>query len=163
MLRLTRILPARAHIAGLRVAHAVRVRWWRDSRCTVRGCRVLVLDPAGRVLLIRHSYGTGDWMLPGGGLGRSEDPVRGGCREVQEETGCRLDHAVSLGRTDDPLSASESYLIAGWTADEPRADGRELTAARFFPVDGLPARLAGRLASALPEMVKAASSARLGR
>jgi len=160
VLRLTRLLPAGVHIAALRIAHAVRVHWWRISRCAVRGCRVLVLDRAGRVLLIRHSYGSGDWMLPGGGLGRREDPVGGACREAQEETGCRLDPAVSLGRTDDPVSASETHLVAGWTDDVPRADGREIVAAQFFALDALPRPLAPRLAATLPPMVKAASAAR---
>ena len=63
-------LPAPLHIAGLRLAHALRRRWWRLARllgrAPVRGCRVLVLDREERVLLIRHSYGERHWTLPGG-------------------------------------------------------------------------------------------------
>ena len=163
MLRLDQLLPVRVHIAGLRVAHAVRLRWWRVSKCAVRGCRVLAIDPDGRVLLIRHSYGSSEWMLPGGGLARGEDPVVGGLREVVEETGCRLDQGVVLGRTDDPISQSETHLVAGWTADMPRADGREIVAAEFFALDALPDRLACRLAAELPDWVRAATTARLPR
>lgn len=160
MLRLIHILPPRAHIAGLRVAHAVRLRWWRLRKRAARGCRVLVIDPAGRVLLIRHSYGSGQWMLPGGGLGRGEDPVAGGLREVAEETACRADPAVLLGRIDTPTSSSETHLVAGWSADAPRADGREIIAAEFFALDALPADMGRRLASELPEWVRAAKAAR---
>lgn len=160
MLRLARLLPAGAHIAGLRVAHAIRLRWWRVSKCTVRGCRVLVIDRAGRVLLIRHSYGSGEWMLPGGGLARREDPVAGGLREVAEETGVRLDPAVALGRIDEPASQSETHLVAGWTTDEARADEREIIAAQFFALDALPERLACGLGTQLPEWLRAATAAR---
>lgn len=160
MLRLNQVLPARAHIAGLRIAHAVRLRWWRFSRCAVRGCRALVIDGQGRVLLIRHSYGSGDWMLPGGGLGRGEDPVTGAAREVAEETACRLDPAVWLGRIDAPDSSSETHLVAGWTADDPRADGREIIAAQFFSPAALPAPLTRGLAAGLPEWLRAATAAR---
>lgn len=160
MLRLRHILPARAHIAGLRVAHAVRVQWWRIARVTVRGCRVLVLNGAGQVLLIRHSYGSGEWMLPGGGLARGEDPLTGGLREVWEETRVRLDPAVELGCFTDPVSRHEAFLLAGWTADEPCADGREIVEARFFAAHALPETTSAKLRERLPGWITAATTAR---
>lgn len=161
MLRLiVALLPARLHIAGLRTAHAVRLRWWKLAGSKVRGCRVLVLDAEERVLLIRHSYGSGQWMLPGGGLGRREDPVTGGAREVREETGVRLYMAVSLGRTDDPASLHETHLIAGWTDDQPRPDGREILEAGFFPADALPPNRSERVAALLANWLRAAKAAR---
>ena len=160
MLRVDQILPARAHIAGLRIAHAVRVQWWRWSGAKVRGCRVLVLDAQGQVLLIRHSYGSGDWMMPGGGLGRDEDPVAGGLREVWEETHCRLHPAVEIGHFNDPVSRREAHVVAGWTDDEPRADGREIIEARFFALDALPEAISIKLRDRLPEWIKAATAAR---
>lgn len=160
MLRIDRILPARAHIAGLRVAHAVRVRWWRISGVVLRGCRVLVFDAEGQVLLIRHSYGSGEWMMPGGGLARGEAPLAGGLREVWEETQCRLDPAIEIGRFNDPVSQHEAYLLAGWTTDEPQADGREIVEARFFAADALPEPMSTRLRERLPEWIRAATAAR---
>lgn len=158
--RLARILPATLHIAALRLAHAVRLRWWRIVRRRVRGCRVLVLDGADRVLLIRHSYGSGRWMHPGGGLGRAEHPVDGAQREVWEETGCRIEGALVLSRSDDPLSGHETWFVAGWTQDHPRPDGREIVEAAFFAVDALPQAIAPVLAERLPALVTAAAAAR---
>lgn len=160
MLRLTRLLPPGVHIAGLRLAHAVRLRWWKLAGSRVRGCRVLVLDHAERVLLIRHSYGSGQWMLPGGGLGRKEDAVAGARREVAEEVGLTLDDAFLVGRTDDPLSLHETWLVAGWTDGRPQADRREVVEAAFFAADALPAGTAPRLLRELAEWVRAAKAGR---
>ncbi len=160
MLRLERLLPAWLHIAALRIAHRLRVRWWRWSGSAVRGCRVLVLDPAGQVLLIRHSYDAGRWMLPGGGLARGEAPESAALREVREEAGCRLAPVVALFRVDDPASQHETWLVAGWSADAPLADGREIIEARFYPADALPGPLGRGLAERLPDWITAATAAR---
>lgn len=167
MLRLDRFLPAPVHIAGLRVVHAVRLRWWRVAGRiggrTVRGCRALVIDPQGRVLLIRHSYGSGHWMLPGGGLGPREDPLAGAARELAEETGVTLHDAVLLGEATDPLSLHETYLVAGWSDDLPVPDGREILAAGWFAPDALPQPMSERFAELLPERFRAAQAARPAR
>ena len=129
----------------------------------VRGCRVLVLDGEERVLLIRHSYGSGHWMLPGGGLSRREDPETGARREVHEETAVLLHTALIIGRTDDALSPHETHLVAGWTEDAPQPDRREILEAAFFALDALPEPLAPRLAEQLSGWVTAAGAARPAR
>jgi 8-oxo-dGTP pyrophosphatase MutT (NUDIX family) len=63
------------------------------------GARVLLLDPANRVLLI-HALNPADpdhhwWELPGGGLDHGEDLQAAARREVAEETGITL---LALGR-----------------------------------------------------------------
>lgn len=161
MPRLERLLPRALHIAGLRLAHAVRLRWWRFSGARIRGCRVLVLDADERVLLIRHSYGSGQWMLPGGGLSAHEDPETGAAREVSEETAVHLHRTVSLGRIDDPMSRHETHLIAGWTRDlAPQADRREIIEAGFFALDALPDGIGPRLADQLRGWIRAMQAAR---
>jgi 8-oxo-dGTP pyrophosphatase MutT (NUDIX family) len=160
VLRLEHWLPARLHIAGLQIAHAVRVRWWRISGRRVRGVRVLAIDPYGRVLLIRHSYGSAGWMLPGGGLAGDEDVALGGCREVLEETAVAVADPIVLGRTDAPDSIHESWLVAGWSADDPVPDGREIVAAGWFALDRLPDPIAPWLAAQIAERITAAQAAR---
>lgn len=58
------------------------------------GC-VLLVDAAGRVLLQERDEGApidpDRWGLPGGHLEPGEDPLAGAYREVEEETGVRLE------------------------------------------------------------------------
>ncbi|HSW81575.1 MAG TPA: NUDIX hydrolase [Candidatus Saccharimonas sp.] len=49
--------------------------------------RVLLLNPAGEVLLVRSWLGHQSWSLPGGGLQRGEVPLDAAIREIKEETG----------------------------------------------------------------------------
>jgi len=162
-------LPAPLHVAALRLAHAVRRRWWRLSRrlgaSPIRGCRVLVLDREERVLLIRHSYGERHWTLPGGGLGRREDVLAAASREVREECACRLADPVLLGLAGEAPrdGLHEVHLVAGWTSDVAVADRREIAAAAFFAADNLPEGVSARLAGRLPDYLTRARAARPAR
>jgi len=158
-------LPAPLHIAGLRLAHALRRRWWRLARrlgrAPVRGCRVLVLDEGDRVLLIRHSYGERHWTLPGGGLGRGEDVLEAAAREVREECGCRVTGSFLLGQGQGPRDGlHEVWLVAGWSTDAAMADGREIAEAGFFALEALPDPLSPRFAGSLADYVTTAKAAR---
>lgn len=64
--------------------------------------RVLLLDPADRVLLFRGHDPAGTdprsyWFTVGGGLQAGESPAQGACRETYEETGVRLVPADLVG------------------------------------------------------------------
>lgn len=154
------LIPAPLHRALLRLAHAVRRRWWRLVGAQVEGCRVMALDEAGRVLLIRHSYASDKWMPPGGGLGRGEDAVAAAARELREETGCILLEARNIGISHEDLHGADNrvHLVVGMAAGEPRADQREVIAARFFALDALPPDLVETLGEELPRWVAAYSS-----
>ncbi len=134
-------LPGPLHRIVLRTAHTLRLYWWRKTRRTVRGTNVIATDAQGRVLLVRHSYHASQtWMLPGGGLSAGESPVAAAMRELVEETGCTL----ASPRHIDSVTLNRSgwtnlvELVAGRTDDSPRADGREIIAARFFDPADLP-------------------------
>ena len=143
------LIPAPLHRAGLRLAHAVRKRWWRVAKVTPRGCRVMAFDAEGRVLLIRHSYGSGSWMLPGGGLGRGETPLAAAGRELLEETGLELLQSRCLNRVDEPLygTTNQVYLVSGTAQGTLCCDGREVIEAQFFATDALPVGLSPALAA----------------
>lgn len=150
------LIPPTLHRIGLRLAHALRKVWWRWRKPLVVGCRVLVTDREGRILLVRHSYGSGRWMLPGGGLRRGEDVVAAAARELVEETGCRLEAGRLATIAREPLAGttSEVHVVAGTTSDSPVADEREIAEVKFFALDALPANLSPGLAEAIPGWLK---------
>ena len=145
------LIPAPLHRLALRLAHGVRRRWWRLFQVRLEGCRVLAIDSAGRVLLIRHSYGSGKWLLPGGGIARGEAPLAAAQRELAEETGLSLATARCLAVIDEPLygTLNRFHLVCGTARGDLCCDGREVIAAQFFGAAEWPADLSPRLAAQL--------------
>lgn len=135
-----RLIPPPLHRAALRLAHAARHRWRKLVKAPLAGVSVLVLDLEGRLLLVRHSYGPGGWALPGGGMGRGEEPLDAARREVREEVGCALERVEVVEQIAETISGSPhtAWLVAGRTQDHPRPDRREVIEARFFPLHSLP-------------------------
>ncbi|XJJ66044.1 NUDIX domain-containing protein [Novosphingobium sp. BL-8A] len=113
---------------------------WRIRRPRLEGVRVLALDPEGRILLLRHSYGSGKWMPPGGGMNRSEDALAAGMREFEEETGRPLLDGRALIVIDEDLQGASNrvHMVVGRVEGTPRWDGREIVEIAFFPLDDLP-------------------------
>ncbi len=135
-----RILPRSLHRVALRWAHVIRHRWRRLAKLPLAGVSVFVTDGEGRLLLVRHSYGPGGWALPGGGMGRGEEPLDAACREVREEVGCLIEAPRVLDKIEETISGAPhtAWLVAGTTRDYPRPDKREVIEARFFPLHSLP-------------------------
>ncbi|MCB2051270.1 MAG: NUDIX domain-containing protein [Novosphingobium sp.] len=146
---IARVLPAPLHRLGLRVAHALRKRYWRWRRPLLVGCSVMVFRVADggqrSVLLVRHSYGSGRWGLPGGAVARGEDPASAALRELREEVGLDLDALHLVGSVVRDLHGARNQLemFSALSNAEPQIDGREIVAAGYFPLDALPPDLAG--------------------
>jgi 8-oxo-dGTP pyrophosphatase MutT (NUDIX family) len=147
------LLPAPLHRQLLRLAHRIRVCWWQVVKPQIEGCRVIGVDADGRVLLVRHAYGSPMWMPPGGGVKHGENPALAGAREFEEEVGCRLEQPREIATTFDSFHGARNlvHIIHGTTSGTPRPDGREIAAAAFFALDALPADLARGLAEKLPQ------------
>lgn len=152
------LIPAPLHRAGLRLAHALRRHWWRLAGVKLMGCRIFAFDQAGRILLIRHSYGSGNWMLPGGGIDRGEEPLAAALRELQEECGCRLDQPRLFAVSEERLygTVNRVHLVAGTAVGVPRGDGREVIELGFFSEHELPQPLSPTLTARLEEWLDAA-------
>lgn len=157
-----RLIPSPAFRTALRMAHRVRLQWWRVRKPRLAGCRVLAFDAGERLLLVRHSYGSGKWMPPGGGLGRGEDALAAAARELLEETACRLDEAVLIALSTEQVGAARNdvHIVGGYTSDTPCPDGREIIEARFFELHLLPENMPGQFRENLSEWITAAKAAR---
>ena len=118
--------------------------------------RVLLLDPAGRVLLVRghdpdHPEAGGWWFTPGGGLEPGEDARAAAVREAFEETGHRVaDLTGPVARRSSVfpfegrlIEQRELYFVAHVPAFEPSSAGwtelerRALSGARWWTLDEL--------------------------
>lgn len=145
------LIPPPLHRAALRLAHGIRKRWWRLRKARLTGCSVITLDPCGRVLLVRHSYGSGYWSLPGGRVGRGEDPADTAQRELYEEVSCRMTEMRRVAVLTEVLHGAQNvvHLYAGVTEDRPEEDGREILEVRFFPMADLPHPISPTVAARL--------------
>lgn len=134
------LIPAPLHRLALRVGNALRVGWWHLARPRIHGVSVIARDDAGRVLLIRQTYGPRQWVLPGGGLRGGEPPIEAAAREFQEELGCPLAGLSLLRVLEEPLHGATNvvHLFTATLAGQPQPDGREVAAAQMFPLQRLP-------------------------
>ncbi len=117
-------------------------RLWRLLRPRTRGVKVMLFNPAGELLLVRHSYGdTGLFMLPGGGVRPFERPEAAAVREIREELACGVEGLafVSVHAATREGKRDTVHLYCARAAGPVRADGVEIAEARFFPLDALPA------------------------
>lgn len=138
-----RLIPPALHRQLYRLAYELRRRWLRVRGGTLFGCSIAVRDNRGWLLMVRHSYGSGEWQFPGGGVGRDEPPEVAIRREIAEELSFSVDELALLGIVEESYHGATNvvHVFVGLAQGLPRPDGREIVEARFFPPDGLPAGL----------------------
>jgi 8-oxo-dGTP pyrophosphatase MutT (NUDIX family) len=114
--------------------------WWRWRKPDRSSVIVVIFDHAGRVLLVRHSYGRSRWTVPGGGIDKGEDPAGAAAREVREELGCDLAGLSALGPVyaDDSGSRDCRHVFSARVVGKPVADQREIVAVGWFDPARLP-------------------------
>jgi 8-oxo-dGTP pyrophosphatase MutT (NUDIX family) len=135
------LIPAPLHRRLYRLADWGRRQWWRVRKPNRSSAHVIAFDEAGRVLLVKHSYGRPIWTVPGGGIGRGEEPAAAAVREFHEELGCELAGLVALPPNERQVSGSRDlqHGFAARLAGIPVADQREIVAAELFDPQALPA------------------------
>ncbi|MEV4439047.1 NUDIX hydrolase [Streptomyces sp. NPDC049577] len=153
----------------------------RDEACSTAGprraARVVLLDPADRILLL-HGYEPDDpsrtwWFTPGGGLEGTEGWEDAARRELAEETGitgvelgpelwrrvCSFPFDGRRWEQDERYFLARTDRAAVWTGGRTELERRSLTGLRWWTCEELlathetvyPTRLAGLLRTLLDE------------
>jgi ADP-ribose pyrophosphatase YjhB (NUDIX family) len=90
-----------------------------------------------RILLVQLTYGwaSGRWLIPNGALTPGETIAQAALRELEEEAGLhgKTGALVAVRSLASPLG-SDTFVAISIHAplDEPRPDGAEVSAAKFF-------------------------------
>ena len=116
------------------------------TRGKTLGVRGLVLDKAGRVLLVEHTYLDG-WWLPGGGVDRGETCHDAVARELREEAGVNpiaTPQLLSVHSHEDYFPGDHVlvFRVDDWEPVAMTAHG-EIKNVGFFALDSLPDTING--------------------
>jgi ADP-ribose pyrophosphatase YjhB (NUDIX family) len=117
--------------------------YWLLARPRVSGVKC-VITAGPEVLLVRHTYGSRRWNLPGGAVKRGESPRDAAAREMAEELGIASVPWSALGtvRVQQHGRRDTLHCFAAELDDHRLTiDQVEIAAARWFPRDELPPRL----------------------
>jgi len=119
---------------------ALRRLYWWIFRPKTRGVRAIAIDQDGKVLLVRHSYGSG-WYLPGGRVKRKEEDERALRRELHEETGVSIGTDMKvLGQYRNEREHKKDTIIV-FIVDVisgSKSSDVEIRDRGFFSLDALP-------------------------
>ena len=104
------------------------------------GAAAIILNQAGEVLLVRHTYGKCNWEIPGGRAEEGESPVETAIREVREETGLSVVAQHMTGYYFDAEAGGIHFVF--WCRMEQEAeampDGTEISTLGYWRPEALP-------------------------
>ncbi len=114
----------------------------------------LIVDGAGRVLLVRHTYGGQFYALPGGAVEPGALPQEAVVREIREELGvdARATRLLSINSVVDGARRQAHVFLAEITRGEPAHPGaEEIAEVGWFDPDQLPQPVYGTVAYAIAD------------
>ncbi len=127
---------------GFKVAARVRRLYWFVFRPHTSGVKCVV-QHEGRWLMIRNSYGSGVWTLPGGAMHRGEQPAVAAIREVGEEVGITLGSVEPIGSYLNNREYKKDTVycfVANVLHPDHKIDMREVIESAWFDPAALPER-----------------------
>jgi len=144
----------------IRLLARIRRLLYSVGRRVTVGASLMAIDDDGRLLLVRQSYGSDRWVLPGGGAHRGESLHDAALREGWEEAGvrprpdgtCAL-HGVYLRRDGGWTDHVAVFVARGWDIEERRS--WEIAELGRFPLDALPPTTAASVRRRVDELLGA--------
>lgn len=133
----------------MRAAYRLLQLWWRVRRPTTVGVRVIAFDDHGKVLLVRHRYGTRQLHLPGGGVRPREPLATAAVRELWEESGIDVpaDQLRAVGALTSVAEGKTDHVVVyhvqlqGWPAAEAHSNNIEILEAGWHSSTELPSEV----------------------
>jgi 8-oxo-dGTP pyrophosphatase MutT (NUDIX family) len=137
-------LSVRARRLAYRAAYRLLQGFWFVFRPQVSGVKCLITH-GDLILLVRHTYGSRAWDLPGGTMRRGEPAVEAARREMTEELGIEGADWIHVGQVRGQESRRNDTIYCFATEVpglEVTPDPVELGTAQWFPRRALPTGLA---------------------
>lgn len=136
--------------------------YWRFARGMTLGVRAIVIDPQGRVFLVKHSYVSG-WHLPGGGVEPGETVLEALDRELMEEGGIApldapLLHGVFFNSRISRRDHVVVFIIRAFRQDGGPRHRAEIIDYGFYALDALPPDTTRGTRARLAELFNRAAS-----
>ena len=134
--------------------------YWRFARGLTLGVRAVVIDPAGRVFLVKHSYVAG-WHLAGGGVETGETVLQALGRELLEEGGITAHgtpvlHGIFFNARVSRRDHVMVYVVRDFTQAGGPRHAHEIVDHGFFALDALPPETTRGTRARLDEALKGA-------
>ncbi len=138
-------------------ARSVLHPWFRLTRGLTLGTRVLVRNPMGEILLVRHTYAPG-WLFPGGGVERGEVAEQAARREVEEEAGITLEGPLEIFgffSNHEHFPGDHVVLYTAETGSLPKHRAQlEIAECAFFAANDLPSDTTGGTRRRIQEVLE---------
>ncbi len=139
------------------VYRSLRFKYGRIFVYTPRVAADVIVRKGGSVLLVERKYEPKGWAIPGGFVEYGEKTEDAAVRELMEETGIKAESVTLLGIYSDPARDKRGHVASAVYYTESDAEpvaGDDAKAAKFFPLDALPADLAFDHAKILADYIK---------